>query len=66
MTTVHLQRIHELVPPYVVALVELVEGPRLLTNIVNPPCSIGDAVELTWGQRDGHKVPLFQVPKGHG
>ncbi len=45
--------------PYVVAVIELAEGPRLLTNVVNIPpeaVSIGMAVEVVF---EGG-LPLFQ------
>lgn len=58
-TTVHVPVVGWLEPPYVVALVELDEGPRLLTNLVGEPCRIGDAVEVCWDLRDGMRVPLF-------
>jgi uncharacterized protein len=50
--------------PYVVALVELVEGPRLMTNIVGCPAdtvAVGMAVQVTWeGLSDGRNLPLFE------
>jgi uncharacterized protein len=60
-TTVHVSVVSWLTPPYVVALVELDEGPRLLTNLVGPPCRIGDRVEVCWDVRDDLVVPLFTV-----
>lgn len=60
-TTTRLQVIPELVPPYVVALVELDEGPRLVTNIVDGEAAIGDVVELTWRERpDLPPLPVFR------
>jgi uncharacterized protein len=59
MTTVRIQVHPELPPPYVVALVELDEGPRLLTNVVGP-CAIGDRVHVCWEHRDDLVVPAFQ------
>jgi uncharacterized OB-fold protein len=53
-TTIHLSVIPELEPPYVVALVELDEGPRYTAGIVGPSV-IGDRVRLTW--RDRHSAP---------
>jgi hypothetical protein len=48
-------------PPYVVAVVELDEGPRLLTNIVNGECAIGGRVRVVWRDRiDGPPLPLFE------
>jgi uncharacterized OB-fold protein len=49
----------QLPPPYVVALVELDEGPRLLTNVVGE-CVIGDRVHVRWERRDDLVVPTFQ------
>jgi uncharacterized OB-fold protein len=59
MTTVHIQVHPQLPPPYVVALVELDEGPRLLTNIVGD-CAIGDVVQVRWDDRGDLVVPVFQ------
>jgi len=51
--------------PYVVAVVELDEGPRLLANLVEPDMerlSIGDRVEATFEDRsEGVTLPMFQV-----
>ncbi len=51
--------------PYVVAVVELDEGPRLLANIVEPDIdrlAIGDRVEVTFEDRsDGVSLPVFRV-----
>lgn len=51
--------------PYVVAVVELDEGPRLLANLVDPDMdslSIGDRVEATFEDRpDGVTLPIFRV-----
>jgi uncharacterized OB-fold protein len=51
--------------PYVVALVDLEEGPRIMTNIVGDDAlavSIGDAVVVEFEARgtDGAKVPQFR------
>jgi uncharacterized OB-fold protein len=49
--------------PYAVALVELVEGPRLLTNVVGVSpneIAVGDRVHVTWEPlSDGRQLPLF-------
>jgi uncharacterized OB-fold protein len=58
MTTVRIPVVDGLTPPYVLALVELDEGPRLLTNVVGP-CEIENRVEVTWARRDGLVVPIF-------
>ena len=51
--------------PYVVAVVELDEGPRLLANLVAPDMAslaIGDRVEATFEDRPEHvTLPMFQV-----
>jgi uncharacterized protein len=49
--------------PYVVALVELEEGPRLMTNVVGcdpRAVTVGMPVQVTWEQlSDGRNLPLF-------
>ncbi|MEP9378667.1 Zn-ribbon domain-containing OB-fold protein [Aquabacter sp. CN5-332] len=48
--------------PYVVALVELHEGPRMLTNIVGEDAlatCIGDAVEVCFERRGEQAIPQF-------
>ena len=51
--------------PYVVALVELIEGPRLMTNVINcapDEVTIGAAVRLTWeALSDGRNLPQFEL-----
>ena len=53
--------------PYVVAVVELDEGPRLLANIVKPDIdrlAIGDWVEVTFEDRpEGVSLPMFRAVK---
>ncbi len=47
--------------PYTVALVELAEGPRFMTNLVNGETAIGDPVRVVWQKRDGSPpLPLFE------
>lgn len=50
--------------PYVVALVELTEGVRLMTNIVNispHEVRVGLGVTVTWEElSDGRRLPLFE------
>ncbi len=59
-TTVHIQIAPDFTPPYTAALVELDEGPRLLTNIVGGETQIGDEVRLMWRERDGESpLPIF-------
>ena len=52
--------------PYVVAVVELDEGPKLMTNIVNGRCRIGDRVRVRWREREeGPPIPDFEPdPEG--
>jgi len=56
---------HKAEPPYVVALVELDEGVRLLSNVVGSPpdqVAIGDRVTVTWEPlSDGRNLPLFEL-----
>lgn len=59
MTTIRIPVADGPTPPYVLALVELAEGPRLLTHLVGEGCAIGDRVEIAWGTRGGLPVPLF-------
>ena len=52
-------------PPYVVAVVQLDEGPRLVTNIVGVACAIGDRVRVAWRDRQGAPpVPVFEPIAG--
>jgi uncharacterized OB-fold protein len=50
--------------PYVVALVELAEGPRLMGNIVGcapDDVTVGMPVRVTWEElSDGRNLPLFE------
>lgn len=53
--------------PYVVALVDLEEGPRMMTNIVGPNAEqahIGQPVDVTFEMRDGGAVPQFKIAAG--
>ena len=64
MTTVRVPVTPELVPPYAVALVELDEGPRLLTNLVGEGLAIGDRVSVQWRERaDLPPLPVFGAAK---
>jgi uncharacterized OB-fold protein len=58
MTTIRVPADPSIQPPYVVAIVELMEGPRLLTNIEGGPAVIGDPVVLAWRERE----PLPPLP----
>ena len=50
--------------PYVIAMIELEEGPRMFTNVVGEGAhsvSLGDRVRVTFEDRgDDFKVPQFQ------
>lgn len=50
--------------PYVVALIDLDEGPRMMTNLVGDDAlavAIGDAVEVLFEDRgEGRKLPQFR------
>jgi hypothetical protein len=49
--------------PYVVALVDIEEGPRMLSNIRRCPAEeveIGMPVELSWENRNGCRLPVFR------
>ncbi len=61
ITTVHMQVLPELQPPYQVALAPtLEEGPRLLAGTEGPPCRIGDAVQVGWRTRlEAPPLPMF-------
>ncbi|WP_280824489.1 Zn-ribbon domain-containing OB-fold protein [Pseudaminobacter soli (ex Li et al. 2025)] len=61
LTTVRIPVSEELVPPYLLALVDLDEGPRLLTNIEAAQACIGDRVAVAWRARDGlPPLPVFK------
>ena len=51
--------------PYVVAVIELDEGPRMMANIVDPDMdrlAIGDRVEAVFEDRpEGVTLPMFRV-----
>ena len=60
ITTVRIPVSDELQTPYLLALVDLDEGPRLLTNIDAGTASIGDRVEVQWRSRKGlPPLPVF-------
>lgn len=50
--------------PYAVALVELEEGVRMLTNVIGCPpesVTVGQPVQVTWeALSDGRNLPLFE------
>ena len=59
MTTVRRTASPQFAAPYVNAIVELDEGPRLLTTIVDGACKIGDRVRVGWRERE--KAPPLPV-----
>jgi uncharacterized OB-fold protein len=60
-TTVRIPVSEDLTPPYILALVDLDEGPRLLTNIEADTVQIGERVSLAWRLRDGlPPLPVFK------
>lgn len=60
VTTVRVQVIEERTPPYQVALVELDEGPRVLTTISGEAVAVGDRVRLEWEERASlPPLPIF-------
>lgn len=61
VTTVRIDVLPGLDPPYDVALVELDEGPRLLGRVTGGP-RIGDRVRATWLAREGlPPLPAFEA-----
>lgn len=61
VTTVHIQLLPELIPPYQVALIDIAEGPRLLAGIDGEACAIGDEVAVAWRAREGlPPLPCFR------
>jgi uncharacterized OB-fold protein len=65
-TTVHLRYDPAFEPPYTVAMVELDEGPRLLTQIVDGEAPIGSRVMLVWHDRAGLPPMPFFRPLAEG
>ncbi|ESX84835.1 Zn-ribbon domain-containing OB-fold protein [Mesorhizobium sp. LSHC412B00] len=64
-TKVWRQVLPTLPPPYVGAIVELDEGPRLMTRLVNGEPSIGDRVRVAWLERGGQpRLPVFEPYSG--
>lgn len=62
MTTVRAQLVPDFPPPYVVVLIELDEGPRLVSGVVGRPVGIGDRVRVQWKERpDGPPLPMFET-----
>ncbi|CAN5207861.1 hypothetical protein BH09ACT6_BH09ACT6_05390 [soil metagenome] len=47
--------------PYTVALVDVDEGFRVMTNVTGPTASIGDRVSVEVVERNGRMLPLFST-----
>lgn len=61
LTTVRIELSADLPPPYVVALVDLDVGPRLLTWIEGEGIRIGDRVHVAWRARaDAPPLAVFR------
>jgi hypothetical protein len=64
VTIEHSPQTRALDAPYAVALVDLDEGVRMLTNVVGVPAeqvAVGDRVQVTWEPlSDGRQLPLFR------
>jgi len=59
-TTVHMQVKDDLEPPYDVAIVELDEGPRVISTLAAGEAVIGSRVRVDWRDRDGAPpLPVF-------
>lgn len=65
MTTVRVQISPDFNPPYIAAVVELDEGPRMLASIVGGNPKIGDRVKLAWRERaDAPPLPVWTLKEG--
>jgi uncharacterized OB-fold protein len=53
LTTVRMNVLPELEPPYTVAIVQWKEGPRMLAAVIGEGAEIGDRVEIRWREREG-------------
>jgi len=67
VTTVRVPVTDELPPPYLLAIVALDEGPRLLTNIEGTTARIGDRVTVGWRERPPlPPLPIFRPVSRQG
>jgi uncharacterized protein len=57
LTVVRIEVSAELPPPYVVAIIQLDEGPRMLATLRGKNCKNGDRVRVVWRER-GNAPPL--------
>ena len=46
--------------PYTVILVDLDEGPRMLSRLVGKGVAIGDKVQVHFVEVEGHRLPYFE------
>jgi uncharacterized OB-fold protein len=53
-------------PPYCVAIIELDEGPRLMSHIVGDATPIGGRVRIEWRERPDGLPPLYVFVAAHG
>jgi uncharacterized OB-fold protein len=61
-TTVYVEVVADLPPPYTVAIVELDEGPRMTSHLVEDGCGIGERVKVAWKLRRGlPPLPVFEA-----
>jgi uncharacterized OB-fold protein len=67
---IHHRRVPGFTPPYAIAVVELAEGPRMMTNIVDCPqtpeaLQLDMALEVVFAkQNDAITLPFFRPAKG--
>lgn len=54
------------IAPYVLAIIELAEGPRMMANVIGSDrlgVQIGDRVRVTFEQRGTQQIPQFEREK---
>lgn len=62
LTTVRRALMGAMQVPYVVVLVDLDEGVRMLSRCLSPDCSVGDRVRVAWEPRgEDPPYPVFEV-----
>ena len=67
---IHHRKVPGFTPPYAIAVVELAEGPRMMTNIVDCPQTpealvLDMKLEVTYHKMDDEiSLPLFRPAKG--
>jgi uncharacterized OB-fold protein len=66
-TVVRIDISAEMQPPYMVAIVEFDEGPRMLSTIRGNDGRIGDRVQIDWRERPGGPpIPEFRAVRNSG